>query len=683
MSLNPKKLVKKIILLLITLIILLVSGSFLFSIFVEIGLIFKILSIVLSLIICVFILFFVKRLYKQIESQFYELTLIHDISNSLNLTFEPDVLYRVNLYSIIERLHFNSGIIIGLENELGFLSVKNSVGIKNEYEKRCKKLKLPFDKLNNIIADAMITKKILTNYEAPVKLYKTNIGKLFGFSSYVVVPLINIDECVGALVLNSGKKIDINTHRNVINTSANYIATSLANIVLYNKLKRKLHENRKLNELAQKFNSELDLDKLMKLTIEASVELIGGERGNIFIYDPDANALVIKASVSNIPINPNIKFKIDEGIVGKVFLTGEPYLVNDTTKDTNFMNRPDSPRTIQSLLDVPIKTQDKTIGVLNIDNKIGGFNENDKDLLLTLSSHIGIAIENATLHKQLKKYSANLERLVKRRTWQLNKANNELERQNKLLADRNRIIENDLLMARAIQQQIVPNEVPAWRRINISSKYIPMDKVGGDFYDFLPIDNKRGIGFIISDVSGHGLASAFITAMIKIACNSLPTAILSRPQLFMGTVNERIIGYTSTNFITAFYAYFDLNEGTLCYACAGHNHPILFRKKTNEIIELYTKGRVLGFMEDAEFEQKEIKLEKDDRILFYTDGLSESINSDSDMYSEERVMQMLIQTSEKNVERAVEAIYLDMLDWVKDAEKITDDIAIVIFEYTG
>jgi serine phosphatase RsbU (regulator of sigma subunit) len=151
------------------------------------------------------------------------------------------------------------------------------------------------------------------------------------------------------------------------------------------------------------------------------------------------------------------------------------------------------------------------------------------ELLVTLSSHIGIATENAMLHKQLKRYSDNLERLVKRRTWQLNKAKNELERQNALLAERNHIIENDLLMARSIQQQLIPNNTPICKRLQISSKYIPMDKVGGDFYDFFYINNGEGLGFIISDVSGHGPAAAFITAMIKIACNSLNPDILTKP----------------------------------------------------------------------------------------------------------------------------------------------------------
>jgi len=287
------------------------------------------------------------------------------------------------------------------------------------------------------------------------------------------------------------------------------------------------------------------------------------------------------------------------------------------------------------------------------------------------------------LHKQLKRYSDNLERLVKRRTWQLNKAKNELERQNALLAERNHIIENDLLMARSIQQQLIPNNTPICKRLQISSKYIPMDKVGGDFYDFFYINNGEGLGFIISDVSGHGPAAAFITAMIKIACNSLNPDILTKPNVFMKNINRKIIGYTSSNFITAFYAFFNLKEGKLSYSCAGHNRPLLHRRQDAKIVNLYAKGRVLGFMEDAEFDYGEINLIKGDRILFYTDGLSESQSVLNEMYSEERIAQMLENTSSENVNKAVELIYLDMLNWVKNPSRINDDVAIVIVDFEG
>ncbi len=683
MTFNPNLIVRKIVFLLLIVLIIAFLGSLVFAYFLPIDIIYKIIFIAFILIISLLVLVIVIHMYKQFDKQFHELTLIHDISNSLNLTFDHDVLYQVNLFSIIEKLNFDSGMIVKITNDNKYLKITYTIGLSNKNEETFNQYNLNLDPNNNIIADAINNKDIIKpSINKDSNRYEINIEDIYELNHYIVIPLIHADTCVGGLVLNSKQSIyNYDEQLKIIITSANYLASSLYNIQLYEQLKKKLNETQKLNELARKVNSELDLDKLMETTIQSCIDLIGGERGNIFLYDKGLDALVIKASASQTLITPNIKFKPGEGIVGKVYMTGESYVVNDTSKDPNFKNRPDSPRTINSLLEVPIKTLDKTIGVLSIDNKDGGFNQNDMELLSTLSSHIGIAIENATLHKELKRYTINLERLVKRRTWQLNKANNELERQNHLLKERNHIIENDLEMARAIQQQILPTVEPEIPNFKISARYTPMDQLGGDFYDFFYLDRGKGLGFIISDVSGHGPAAAFITAMIKIACKSLSDDVFKSPKLLLNLVNQRIIGYTSSNFITAFYCYFDLEKAKLRYGCAGHNRPILIREG-KVVEELYAKGRILGFMEDADFQEKEMTLAKGDRILFYTDGLSESINLQEEMYSKERIVKMIIDTYHKDVKDSLEEIYHDMLNWVKNERRIQDDIAMVMFDYT-
>ncbi len=684
MALNPNLIVKKIVI--VFLIVLLVAnfGTLMFALFLPIELIFKIIFIFSSVVISILVIFIVNRMYNRFDKQFHELTLLHDISNSLNLTFDHDILYRVNLYSIIEKLNYDSGMIFIINNDNPYNKIKvtYSIGLSDNCVDRFNQAELNLKPENNIIAHSIQKRDVLKNFDNNSYLnYEIDLEDLCGFKYYTVVPLINSDTCLGCLILNSKKRIvGFEEQLSAIITSANYIASSMYNIQLYEQLKKKLNENKKLNEIARKVNSELDLDKLMEITIQSCIDLIGGERGNIFLYDNDMDALVIKASASQTAINPNIRFKPGEGIVGKVYLNGESYMVNDTTTDPNFQNRPDSPRKINSLLEVPIKTLDKIIGVLSIDNKEGGFNQNDMELLATLSSHIGIAIENASLHKELKKYTFNLERIVKRRTWELNKANNNLERQNNLLTERNNIIESDLEMAKSIQQQILPNEEPQMPKIKISARYTPMDQLGGDFYDFFLLDNGENLGFIISDVSGHGSAAAFITAMIKIACKSLPEKIFKSPKLFLKEVNKRIMGYTSSNFITAFYCYFDMNNDKLLYGCAGHNHPILIRENY-QIEELYAKGRILGFLEDAIFEEKELILKKGDRILFYTDGLSESINLKEEMYSQERIVEMIKKTYNLDVVKSMEEIYQDMLRWIKSERRIQDDVAIVMFDY--
>ena len=170
----------------------------------------------------------------------------------------------------------------------------------------------------------------------------------------------------------------------------------------------------------------------------------------------------------------------------------------------------------------------------------------------------------ADTYKRIEDLSHNLEIKVDSRT-------RELEQEKELLQIRNTTIENELIIARKIQMQIIPGHSPVE---NIFAFYKPMDKVGGDFYDFLKYRDPHKIGIFLSDVSGHGVPAAFITSMIK---TSILQAGADRedPATLLSHLNELLLNQTGGNFVTAFYGIYNPPTREFIFSNSGHNPPLI------------------------------------------------------------------------------------------------------------
>ncbi|TGL57376.1 hypothetical protein EHQ58_13875 [Leptospira ognonensis] len=184
------------------------------------------------------------------------------------------------------------------------------------------------------------------------------------------------------------------------------------------------------------------------------------------------------------------------------------------------------------------------------------------------------------------------------------------------------LIEKDLEVARKIQTHILPLHTPVFPDAKIHVTYLPLRAVGGDFYDFHECGDTE-FGVIVADVTGHGVSAAMDSSTVKISFKNEkhwsknPEKLLERMNDFLGEVlNQR--------FVSAVYAYINLEALELQYATAGHPPMILLRKK--EIIELESEGFLLGFEKNCEYKLFARKLEKGDKLLLYTDGLSDDIS---------------------------------------------------------
>jgi serine phosphatase RsbU (regulator of sigma subunit)/predicted ester cyclase len=185
-------------------------------------------------------------------------------------------------------------------------------------------------------------------------------------------------------------------------------------------------------------------------------------------------------------------------------------------------------------------------------------------------------------------------------------------------------IEQELLVARRIQQASLPNEVPTLEGWQITPFYRPAREVGGDFYDFHLLSEGR-LGVVVGDATGKGVPAALVMSttcgMLQLAARASDS---SSPGEVLERVNESLLARIPPNmFVTCFYCILDPKSGSLSYANAGHDLPYLCHRN-GDAEELRARGMPLGLMPGMSYEEKEITLEGGESVLFYSDGLVEA-----------------------------------------------------------
>jgi predicted ester cyclase len=213
------------------------------------------------------------------------------------------------------------------------------------------------------------------------------------------------------------------------------------------------------------------------------------------------------------------------------------------------------------------------------------------------------------------------------------------QRLNEEMRERERI-EQELVVARRIQQASLPKEVPTLEGWQISPLYQPARDVGGDFYDFHLLSGGR-LGLVVGDATGKGVPAALVMSttcgMLQLAAQALDS---SSPSEVLARVNETLLARIPSNmFVTCFYAVLNPESGSLSYANAGHDLPYLHRDGDAE--ELRARGMPLGLMPGMSYEEKEIALGAGEAALFYSDGLVEAHDPEGEMFGFPRLRELV------------------------------------------
>jgi len=248
----------------------------------------------------------------------------------------------------------------------------------------------------------------------------------------------------------------------------------------------------------------------------------------------------------------------------------------------------------------------------------------------------------------------------------------------KVFADEKRLIsiENELAVAREIQSSILPSNAPKVNDLSIATAYHPMTAVAGDFYEFIPVDRNRA-GFLVADVSGHGVPAALIAAMVKVAMQSVVSRADDPPEVLRG-LNRALAGQLRNQFVTAAYLWIDTENHKALYSAAGH--PPLMRWRDGTLERIESNGLLFGVIQNSGYPVCELPLNSGDRFLLYTDGVTESENALGDSFGDSKLEQVLRANRSRSAAELSDQLLFELRRWQPASTAQQDDITLIVID---
>ena len=237
-------------------------------------------------------------------------------------------------------------------------------------------------------------------------------------------------------------------------------------------------------------------------------------------------------------------------------------------------------------------------------------------------------------------------------------------------------IDRELSIARDIQSSILPQSMPHSAGVSVAARYRPMTAVAGDFYDFLELGDDR-LGVLVADVTGHGVPAALIASMVKVAL-AAQQGRGDRPGDVLAGLNRAMCGRLAGRYVTAAYLFIDVRARVIRYAAAGHPPMLHAPRRQAPVRRIERNGLLLGFVEDASYDEVELPLGDADRFLLYTDGVIEAANAADDLFGVERLERALASASPLPPDAAADAVLAAMDAW--SGLPPADDLTLLMVE---
>jgi sigma-B regulation protein RsbU (phosphoserine phosphatase) len=389
-------------------------------------------------------------------------------------------------------------------------------------------------------------------------------------------------------------------------------------------------------EATKKLNSTLDLGELISIILQIATRQTGAERGTVFLVDRERNEIW---SLVGLGLEQQvIRLPAERGIAGWVAREGSAVRLENAYDDARF--EPDIDRRLgfktRQLLCLPIRNEaGAIIGVLQLLNKAEGFTDEDEAFLDALSAHVALALEKAQLHR---------ERVEKEK------------------------MERDLALAREIQAGLLPEGPPAFSGIEIAVSHRASQMVGGDYYDFLPVqvDGKESLLLVVADVEGKGAASALVMANVQATLHALADHVETLEKL-PATINHKLLmgarssttGGRMTKYLSMFLALVESGGRNLTYVNAGHVPPAVIRAD-GRIEWLEAGGMIVGLLPDVQFESGAVALSPGDLMVACTDGITEAMDSVGTEFSRQRMAELVIGVRERGPEEIMRVVLAEV-----------------------
>jgi sigma-B regulation protein RsbU (phosphoserine phosphatase) len=301
---------------------------------------------------------------------------------------------------------------------------------------------------------------------------------------------------------------------------------------------------------------------------------------------------------------------------------------------------------------VPLILENRVNGILGLGKKenLQAYTAKDIELLKKLGQEVGVTVFNALHYEDL----AEKERL-----------------------------DEEMKMGKQIQMSLLPREIPQIPGLAIDGLMQPAKEIGGDYYDFISLSDKDKLSIVIGDVSGKGVAAGLLMSLVKATMHNLSEEGLSPREVLLRTNRflHRHIG--GQKFMTLLYLLWDNLTKTVTYSSAGHEHILLYRQRTNQVESIMSGGFMLGMIPNIEsfLEEKQISLNPGDKILLYTDGVTEAQRQLNDRFGLQRLIQTFHDHSRKPVNDIMQAVRDEVYSFIGSWPQY-DDITLVVMEVT-
>jgi sigma-B regulation protein RsbU (phosphoserine phosphatase) len=394
-------------------------------------------------------------------------------------------------------------------------------------------------------------------------------------------------------------------------------------------------------------NSTFDLDRLLQIILQLALKNLSAERGTIYLIDEERQEIWSRVLTGK--KMSEIRLPIGTGIAGSVAKNGRTVNLQDVSKDKRFQSSFDrtSGFRTKTMLCRPMRNRNgKIVGVFQLLNKKHGvFTEEDILFLEAFSDHAVLAIENARLH------------------------------QASLAQER---VEKELQIAAAIQQKLLPAQLPSIPGYDLAAIAVPCKTVGGDFYDILRLSDEE-FAIVMADVSGKGIPASLIVSNLNAFLKAYIEYIRDPEQLVTRLNDVAVENTTDESFVTLFFLRMNVRTHAYTFVNAGHNAPIVVDGST--LTELPPGGLPLGMMEGMTYTSGSGVLPAGATLVLFTDGLPEAMNTKHELYGNERFLASVARTAGLSSAETLKRIMDDVRSFT-GAEPPSDDMTMFVVRRT-
>jgi sigma-B regulation protein RsbU (phosphoserine phosphatase) len=430
-----------------------------------------------------------------------------------------------------------------------------------------------------------------------------------------------------------------------------------------------------LHGLGEAFRETIRPQELHRLIVEGATRILDAQGGALYVTDRTGGKLtpayVSKGCPPLIDIPPNILQQAaaapaalesflrlhtiapGEGLIGRVWQTGQAVWLNDFSDVPELAKLRGSAFGSVSVMAAALRYGSQDLGVLAVANGPRGaaFSQGEFVVFKSIAEQSAFALYNAIIYS---------------------------------MANEKKRLDHDLEIARDIQRILLPAEAPAINGFQISGINVPARQVSGDYFDYIEVDKER-FGVAIADVSGKGVPASLIMAI----CRSVLRAEAARnpsPADVLRKVNRQLYPDIKEDmFISMAYLILNHENNGVTLARAGHDAPLLYKRQSETVTPIKSPGMVVGIDSGNVFDRLTtdfaIPLERDDCLVLYTDGVTETLNVDGDEFGLDRLMQSVRASANSGAQAIVKKITEDVREFTGPTPQ-NDDITLIAIRKT-